>query len=682
MKTQSYTHAFSALDLGFTSIPNRILMGSMHTGLEEKPGGFSRLAEYYRERAEGGAGMIVTGGIAPDIRGWTKPFAARMSSFIHVLKHRKITRTVHRYPTKICMQILHTGRYGYHPFTVSAEKRKAPINPFTPRAMTPAMIRRSIRHFARAASLAQRAGYDGVEIMGSEGYLINQFLSARTNQREDKWGGSLENRMRLALEIVKAVREKVGRKFIIIFRISLLELVEKGNQFDESLILAGKLADAGVNILNTGIGWHESRVPTIGGMVPRGVFTRVTAELKDRLEIPVVATNRINRMADAESILASGEADMVSMARPFLADPEIVQKARENREETTNICIACNQACLDHVFLNRSASCLVNPRAGQETRIPRPEDNRAKHPLRIGVAGAGPAGLSFAIHAAARGHRVELFEKEQDIGGHFTLAARIPGKSEFLSSIAYYRNMLEVHRVTVHLSRPFTPGDAARFDKVAVCTGIKPRKPDIPGADLPHVLGYREALSGDFTPSGRVAIIGAGGIAVDTANYLLQPNFRGVSMTDEEFFTHWGIDPLSSVPGGLTMNPAAPESGPLRGRITMMRRSNAKPGAGLGKTTGWIHRLELKKGEVEFIPSVQYRSIDPRGVSITDGEGRERRIEAETVIVCAGQVPDNGLSRELDSAGISHLLIGGAREADEVDAKRAIDEAVRHAARI
>ncbi|HEV2622179.1 MAG TPA: NADPH-dependent 2,4-dienoyl-CoA reductase [Frateuria sp.] len=658
-----YPHLFAPLDLGHVTLPNRILMGSMHTGLEDRAADYDKLAAYFAERARGGVALMVTGGIAPSIEGWLKPFGGRLSMPWHVGRHRKVTGAVHAEGGRICLQILHAGRYGYHPLLVAPSKLKSPITPFTPRALSSRGVVRTIGDFVRCAKLAREAGYDGVEVMGSEGYLINQFLAARTNQRQDTWGGDATQRMRLAIEIVRRTREAVGRDFIIIYRLSMLELVEGGQSWDEIVALAKAIEAAGASIINTGIGWHEARVPTIVTSVPRAGFAWVTRRLKGEVSLPLVATNRINMPEVAERVLADGEADMVSMARPLLADPAWAAKARAGRSASINTCIACNQACLDHVFQNRRASCLVNPRACHETEwVIAP----AATSRRIAVVGAGPAGLACATTAAERGHAVTLFEQSDGIGGQFNYAKRIPGKEEFHETLRYYRNRLEEMRVDVRLATRADPASLVGFDEVVVACGVVPRPVRFPGSDDPRVLGYLDVLAHDRPVGARVAIIGAGGIGFDVAEFLAQrppsPTLAPVCWAHE-----WGVDRSLASRGGLL--PPVPEA-PAR-QIWLLQRSEGRPGARLNKTTGWVHRASLKAKLVQMLGGVQYVRFDDEGLHILLA-GQAQVLPVDNVVVCAGQEPNGALAQALRQSGRSPHVIGGADVAAELDAKRAI----------
>jgi len=673
MSSTPYPHLFQPLVLGHCTLPNRVLMGSMHTGLEDHARDFPKLAAYFRERAEGGVGLMVTGGIAPNLVGWLKPFAGKLSWPWEVHKHRIVTRAVHEAGGRICLQILHAGRYAAHPLLVSASKAKAPISPLTPRALTAWGVERQIRAFVNSARLAREAGYDGVEVMGSEGYLINQFLAARTNKRRDDWGGTPEKRMRFAVEIVRRIREAVGPDFILIYRLSMLELVEGGSAWDEIVMQAKAIEAAGASIINTGIGWHEARVPTIATSVPRGAFAGVTAKLKPHVSLPLVATNRINMPEVAEAILAAGQADMVSMARPLLADPAWVNKAREGRRDDINTCIACNQACLDHVFVNRRASCLVNPRACAETELNYLPVQLAK---KIAVVGAGPAGLACATVAAGRGHQVTLFDSAAEIGGQFNLAKTIPGKEEFHETLRYFGRQIEATGVELRLGQRVGTAELANagFDAVVLATGIRPRKVDFPGADHPKVVSYLDVLQGRVVPGRRVAIIGAGGIGFDVAEFLVHEG-HSPSLDTGRWMAEWGVAPDFEGPGGL----AAPRPEPPARELWLLQRSPGKPGARLGKTTGWIHRAALKAKGVQALGGVEYLGVDDTGLRIRV-DGREQLLPVDHVVVCAGQEPLRELLEPLRVAGVQAHLIGGADVAAELDAKRAIDQGSRLAA--
>jgi 2,4-dienoyl-CoA reductase (NADPH2) len=662
-----YPHIFTPLDLGFTQLKNRVLMGSMHTGLEEEKDGFRKMAAYYAARAAGGAALIVTGGVAPNRAGWVAPFSIRLTGSRQAQKHGIVTDAVHAAGGKICMQILHAGRYGYHPFCVAPSAIKAPVNRFRPRALSKRGIRATIADYIRCSKLARQAGYDGVEIMGSEGYLINEFIVKKTNVRTDEWGGSFTNRIRFPVDIVQGIREAVGPDFIIIYRLSMLDLVKDGSTWEEVVQLAKAVERAGASIINTGIGWHEARVPTIATMVPRAGFTWVTRRLMGEVAIPLVATNRINTPEVAEQVLAQGCADMVSMARPFLADPEWVSKAWENRSDDINTCIGCNQACLDFIFSRKSATCLVNPKACRELEfMPVPVTS----PKKVAVVGAGPAGLACAVTAAERGHQVDLFEKSDAIGGQFRLAVQIPGKSEFRETLRYFSARLSKLGVAVHLNTVPKAEDLAKYDERVVSTGVVPRKIDIPGISSKRVLAYNEVLQGAAEPGERVAIIGAGGIGFDMAAYLLHRPSSGDEL--KQFMDAWGVDMTLRSPGGLKK---AAEAGPNR-KIYLLQRKTSKPGAGLGKTTGWIHRAVLKRHGVIFLSGVAYDRVEDEGLVIVH-EGQERLLAVDTIVICAGQVSENKLARELSDRQLGCHLIGGALHASELDARRAIDQGTR-----
>ncbi|BCL75764.1 NADPH-dependent 2,4-dienoyl-CoA reductase [Jeongeupia sp. HS-3] len=660
----AYPQLLAPLDLGFTTLKNRVLMGSMHTGLEEAPDGPERLAAFYAERARGGVALIVTGGIAPNPAGRIYPDAAMLASDADIARHLPVTQAVHEAGGKIALQILHAGRYAYHPDAVSASAIASPISPYTPRALSHDDILQTIADFANTAKLARQAGYDGVEIMGSEGYLINQFLVARTNQRDDDWGGSFANRMRLAVETMKAVRAAVGDDFIVIFRLSLLDLVPQGGTFDEAIQLAKALEAAGVTLINTGIGWHEARIPTIAQAVPRGGFGWVTAALKPHVNVPLIAVNRINTPEVAEAVLGSG-ADMVSLARPMLADADFVVKAARDAADEINTCIACNQACLDHAFEGKPASCLVNPRAGRETVfVIKP----AAAKKRVAVVGAGPAGLSAALSAAQCGHAVTLFEASDAIGGQFRLASHVPGKEEFHETLRYFARQLELNHVTIRLNSPVTAADLAdHFDAVIVATGVKPRVPDIAGIAHPKAVSYPDLLSGKVAPKASVAIVGAGGIGVDTAVFLSEADHHGDEIGD--YRRDWGIDDTLTQAGGLT----PPQVTPSPREIWLLQRRKGRPGSGPGKTTGWVHRLELQHRGVHLLGEVEYVRIDDEGLTIRHG-GKEETLPAEQVVICAGQESVNALYDELLARGVTAYRIGGAEKAGELDAKRAIEE--------
>lgn len=666
----SYPSLFAPLDLGFTRLKNRVLMGSMHTGLEEYPDGAERLAAFYAERARHGVALIVTGGIAPALSGVGMEGGATLNDASQLPHHRVITDAVHEEGGKIALQILHTGRYSYQPHLVAPSAIQAPINRFTPHELTHDEILQLIDDFAHCAQLAREAGYDGVEVMGSEGYLINEFLTVRTNQRDDEWGGDYARRMRFAVEVVRAVRQRVGSDFIIIYRLSMLDLVENGGTFDETVQLAQAIEAAGATIINTGIGWHEARIPTIATPVPRGAFSWVTRKLKGHVTVPLVTTNRINDPQVADDILARGDADMVSMARPFLADAELLSKAQSGRADEINTCIGCNQACLDQIFVGKVTSCLVNPRACHETKMPIVP---AEHKKSLAVVGAGPAGLAFAINAAARGHDVTLFDALAEIGGQFNIAKQIPGKEEFYETLRYYRRMIEVTGVTLKLNRFVTADDLQPFDEAILACGIEPRKPSIEGIDHPKVLTYLEVLR-DKTPVGkRVAIIGCGGIGFDTAMYLSQPGDPS-SQSIAEFCVEWGIDTSLQQPGGL--HPEGPHLPRSPRQIVMLQRKASKPGQGLGKTTGWVHRATLLSRGVKMIPAVSYQKIDDDGLHVLIN-GEPQLLNVDHVVICAGQEPRRELAEPLRASGKTVHLIGGCDVAMELDARRAIAQGTK-----
>ena len=666
-----YPHLFAPLDLGFTTLRNRVLMGSMHTGLEDHRQDFPKLAAYFAERAEGGVGLMVTGGFSPNVSGWLKPFASKLGWPWEARKHRQVTDAVHAHDAKICLQLLHAGRYAYHPLSVSASRLKAPINPFTPRALSARGVERQINAFANAARLARDGGYDGVEVMGSEGYLLNQFTASRTNKRGDRWGGSAENRMRFAVEIVRRVREACGPDFILIYRLSMLDLVEGGNDWGEIVAQAKAVEAAGATLVNTGIGWHEARVPTIATSVPRAAFAGVTAKLRPHVALPLVATNRINMPEVAERILAGGGADMVSMARPLLADPQWVAKAAAGQPQAINTCIACNQACLDHVFQNRKASCLVNPRACAETEL---NYLPAATPRRIAVVGAGPAGLAAATVAAGRGHRVVLFEAGDAIGGQFNLARRVPGKEEFDETIRYFGHRIAETGVELRLSTLATPGLLAGFDAVVLASGVVPREVDFDGHDHPRMVGYADVLQRRVVPGRRVAIIGAGGIGFDVAEFLVQ-EAPSPSLEPRRWMAEWGVDPAFEARGGLA--PTRPE--PPAREVWLLQRSAGRLGSRLGKTTGWIHRATLKAKGVRMLGGVAYEGVDDAGLHLRI-DGQPQLLPVDHVVVCAGQESRRDLLAPLRATGSEVHVIGGADVAAELDAKRAIAQGSRLAA--
>lgn len=684
MTNTNYPHLLAPLDLGFTTLKNRVLMGSMHTGLEDG-NKHDRLAAYFAERARGDVGLIVTGGYAPNRAGWVKPFAGKLTTRGEAVKHSQVTNAVHAEGGKIAMQILHAGRYAYHPISVAPSRIRSPITPFTPRELSTSGVEKQIRDFVRCAQLARDAGYDGVEIMGSEGYFINEFLVTHTNHRTDQWGGDYAQRMCLPVEIVERTREAVGKDFIIIYRLSMIDLIPDGNSWDETVMLAKAIENAGATIINTGIGWHEARVPTIATSVPRGAFAWVTKKMKREVTIPLVTSNRINLPSTAEQILAAGSADMVSMARPLLADAEFVRKAREGRADEINVCIACNQACLDHSFANKMSSCLVNPRACHETEL---NYSKATDSRKFAVVGSGPAGLSAALVLAERGHEVDLYEAAAELGGQLNMARVVPGKEEFHEMLKYFTRQIELLGVRVHLNTHVYPEGTStavtlenkNYDKVIIATGVTPRDPQIEGQDHPKVLSYIDVLRKRVPVGKRVAIIGAGGIGFDVAEFLLHDG-HSPTLDLDEWLAEWGVVDPAEARGGLATERKRPE--PQR-EITLLQRKAGKHGAKLGKTTGWIHRAVLKMNNVQMISDVNYERIGDEGLLISYGNKRENPtwIDVDHIVLCAGQVPLRELLQPLQAAGISTHIIGGADVASELDAKRAIDQGSRLAARL
>ncbi len=670
---EHYPNLFKPVDLGFTRLENRVIMGSMHTGLEDRRGGFKKLSEFYVERARGGVGLIVTGGISPDFCGQLVPFSSQLGYPWQVYKHRKLTAAVHAAGSKICMQILHAGRYAVHPFAVAPSAIKAPISPFKPRAMSAGKIQRTIDAYVKAALLARKAGYDGVEIMGSEGYLINQFICTHTNKREDEWGGSFENRIRFAIEIVDRTRKAVGDDWIIIYRLSMLDLLKDGSSWEEVVQLAQAIERAGATLINTGIGWHEVRIPTIAAMVPRAAFTWVTAKLKQSVSIPLITSNRINTPEQAEQVLAKGEADIVSMARPFLADPQFVNKAKNNQASRINTCIACNQGCLDRVFRKQRATCMVNPRACYETEL---EFTKTKMPKKIIVIGLGSAGMAFASVAAQRGHTVTAYDIA-DIGGQLNLAVKIPGKEEFHETLRYFRHVLEDNGVVLKLGQSLTAREirATECDAVIVATGVTPRIPDIDGINHSKVVSYIDVISGKIVPGERVAIIGAGGIGFDVATLLVD---KEETQNKERWLQSWGVDAQYMHRGGLLPQPGKYTA---QRKVYLLQRKPSKMGATLGKTTGWIHRTRLKNAGVEMLNGVKYQRIDDRGLHITHN-GDSRVLDVDHIILCAGQNPNRALADALESSGMLVHVIGGADKAVELDAERAIRQGTELATKI
>ena len=679
MTQATYPNLLAPLDLGFTTLKNRVLMGSMHTGLEDG-NKHDRLAAYFAERARGGVGLIITGGYAPNRAGWVKPFAGKLTTRSEAAKHRQVTDAVHAEEGKIAMQILHAGRYAYHPLSVAPSRIRSPITPFTPRELSTSGVEKQIKAFVRCAQLAREAGYDGVEIMGSEGYFINEFLVSATNHRTDEWGGDFANRMRLAVEIVARTREAVGKDFIIIYRLSMIDLIPDGNSWDETVTLAKAIEAAGATIINTGIGWHEARVPTIATSVPRGAFTWVTKKMKREVSIPLVTSNRINLPSTAEQVLADGCADMVSLARPMLADAEFVKKAREGRADEINVCIACNQACLDHTFSNKMSSCLVNPRACHETEL---NYSATETQRRFAVVGSGPAGISSALVLAERGHEVDLYEAATEIGGQLNMAKVIPGKEEFHEMLRYFTRQIELKKVNVHLNTRVTADEliAEAYDGVIVATGVVPRDPKIEGQEHPKVISYIDVLRGQKPVGKRVAIIGAGGIGFDVAEFLIQDG-HSPTMHLDEWLAEWGVVDPAEARGGLATERSRPE--PSDREVTLLQRKPGKHGANLGKTTGWIHRATLKMNNVQMIAGVNYERVSDEGLLISYGEKRENPtwLEVDNVVLCAGQLPLRDLQEPLIAAGIDTHVIGGADVASELDAKRAIDQGSRLAARL
>ncbi|WP_256414854.1 NADPH-dependent 2,4-dienoyl-CoA reductase [Acinetobacter sp. 5862] len=670
----AYPHLLQPLDLGFTTLKNRVLMGSMHIGLEEAPQGYERMAAFYAERAKGGVSLIVTGGVSPNDDGVVFAHGTKLDTIEEAEKHKVITQAVHEAGGKIAMQILHTGRYSYQANNVAPSAIQAPINPIKPKALSSAEVQQTIDDFANCAKLAQYAGYDGVEIMGSEGYLINEFIAARTNHRDDEWGGSYENRIRFPIEIVKRTRDLVGENFIIIYRLSMLDLVEGGSSLEEVVQLAKEIEKAGATIINTGIGWHEARIPTIATKVPRAAFTWVTEKLKGSVSIPLITSNRINTPEMAEHVLASGHADMISMARPMLADPDFVLKASEGRSDEINTCIGCNQACLDHIFSMKIATCLVNPRACYETELIFKETNTIKN---IAVIGAGPAGLSFATYAASRGHKVKVFDSNNQIGGQFNIAKTVPGKEEFYETLRYFKRQIELQpNIELVLNHTVTYEELsqANYDEIVVATGVTPRQLQFEGIDHPKVLSYIQVLKERVPVGKRVAIIGAGGIGFDTAEYLTHEGDSG-SLNPEKFYAEWGIDTSYAHVGGLKQ----PELEKSEREIYLLQRKTAAVGAGLGKTTGWIHRTGLKHRDVKMIAGASYDKVDDQGLHITV-DGQTTVLDVDNVVICAGQESYTAMFDQLKADGKNVHLIGGAKEAGELDAKRAIRQGAELAA--
>jgi 2,4-dienoyl-CoA reductase (NADPH2) len=666
-----YPHLLQPLDLGFTKLRNRVLMGSMHTGLEDEKGGYEKMAAFYKERAEGGVGLIVTGGVAPNKAGRVSPFGGDLTTKRTAKKHRIVTDAVHNAGGKIALQILHTGRYAYHPFGRAPSAIKSPITPFKPRALSSRGVEKTIGHFVRCAELSKFAGYDGVEIMGSEGYLINQFIVSRTNKRDDEWGGCYANRIRFPIEIVKRTRQAVGENFIIIYRLSMLDLVENGSSWEEVVELAKAIEAAGATIINTGIGWHEARIPTIATMVPRAAFAWVTEKMKAEVAIPLVTTNRINTPEVAETIIANNQADMVSMARPLLSDAAFVNKAAAGKADEINTCIGCNQACLDHVFLQKRASCLVNPRACYEQELIFTNTSKVK---KIAVVGAGPAGLSAAVTAAQRGHKVTLFDKAAEIGGQLNMARQVPGKEEFNETLRYFSRQLELADVSVKLATEVSAESLhhAGYDEIIIATGVKPRTPAITGVDHEKVVSYIDVLRDKVEIGKKVAIIGAGGIGFDVAEFLVESE-KSLTLNLDDWLNYWGIDTEIEHRGGLA-ECVVQESSPRE--IFLIQRKSSKPGKGLGKTTGWIHRTMLKQKKVTMLSAVEYLKIDDLGLHINN-RGVPEVLDVDQVILCAGQLSNTTVYDELQQLGVGAHLIGGAELAAELDAKRAIDQGYR-----
>jgi 2,4-dienoyl-CoA reductase (NADPH2) len=668
----NYPHLLAPLDLGFTTLKNRVLMGSMHTGLEEVKDGYQKMAAFYGERAKGGVGLIVTGGFSPNFRGRLSPFASQLSRSSQVKKHQIITDRVHAEGGKICLQILHAGRYGYHPFSLAPSAIQSPITPFKPSQMSVRQIRKTIKHYVRCASLAQQAQYDGVEIMGSEGYLINQFIAQRTNNRSDDWGGSLENRCRLAVELVKQTREAVGKEFIIIYRLSMLDLVEGGSSWQDVLYLAKAIEQAGATIINTGIGWHEARVPTIVTSVPRAAFTFVTEKIKGEVSIPLITTNRINMPEVAEQVLASGQADMVSMARPFLADAEFVNKAAAGLSESINTCIGCNQACLDHVFKNERASCLVNPQACYETELILKPTQHAEH---IAVIGAGPGGMAAAVYAARAGFKVSLFDKASELGGQFNYAKQVPGKEEFFETIRYFKNQIDTLDISLYLNCDFNHDVCKQhqIDGFIMATGVTPRTPQLPGIDHPKAVSYIDVLTKKVTCGPKVAVMGAGGIGFDVSEFLVHASENHVDSKEalQAWYDEWGVDTSITEVAGLKKKAQVT---PAR-QVTLMQRKDSKVGKGLGKTSGWVHRQTLKHNHVTMLAGVNYDKIDDQGLHITIDE-KQQVLDVDHVVICAGQTSNTSLLPVLEATNKPVQIIGGAKLAAELDAKRAIRDAI------